>query len=183
MVGGQCTSVVDVFTPTSGVEGYKLSIPVSATPVMVIGPATGQRNYAVTLNNAQTPAANAISYQDMTCNNNPSAAPQTGEADSLEVTPPTVSARIPLGKCPVYAVQTPDNRRLFVMNRGDDTISVINTQNSTADSCVCPATGCLNRDGQWYFCHPTLPLSTTPWRPPASPRPIASSPLTQLAAA
>ena len=161
VVDGHCTSVVDVFTPTGGVETFKLSIPVSATPVMVIGPATGQRNYALTLNNAQTPTANAILYQDMTCNNNPSAVPQTGEADSLEVTPPTVSARIPLGKCPVYAVQTPDNKRLFVMNRGDDTISVINTQNNTADSCVCPATGCLNRDGQAYFCHPTLPLSTT----------------------
>lgn len=164
VVDGHCTSVVDVFTPTSGVETFKLSIPVSATPVMIIGPASGQRNYALTLNNAQTPTANAISYQDMTCNNSPSAITQTGEADSLENTPPTVSARIPLGKCPVYAVQTPDNKRLFVLNRGDDTITVINTQNNTTDGNFDADGHCIpfqNRSGQWVTCHPTLPLSLT----------------------
>jgi DNA-binding beta-propeller fold protein YncE len=33
-----------------------------------------------------------------------------------------------VGKCPVFAVESPDGKRLFVLNRGDDTISVINAR-------------------------------------------------------
>jgi DNA-binding beta-propeller fold protein YncE len=62
-----------------------------------------------------------------------------------------------LGKCPVYAVQSPDNRRVFVLNRGDDTITVINSQDNTLDAC----TPFLNQNGQMVTCHPSLPLSTT----------------------
>jgi DNA-binding beta-propeller fold protein YncE len=61
-----------------------------------------------------------------------------------------------VGKCPVYAVQSPDNRRFFVMNRGDDTVTVINSQLNTLDSC----TPFQNQSGQTVTCHPTLPLST-----------------------
>jgi DNA-binding beta-propeller fold protein YncE len=42
------------------------------------------------------------------------------------------------------------------MNRGDDTITVINAQNNTLDQC----TPYLNPSGQTVTCHPTLPLST-----------------------
>ena len=45
---------------------------------------------------------------------------------------------------------------MFVMNRGDDTITVINTQNNALDSCA----PFLNQNGQLVNCHPTLPLST-----------------------
>jgi DNA-binding beta-propeller fold protein YncE len=62
-----------------------------------------------------------------------------------------------LGKCPVYAVQSPDQRRLFVLNRGDDTITVINSQSNTLDAC----TPFINQNGQMVTCHPTLPLSLT----------------------
>jgi YVTN family beta-propeller protein len=48
-----------------------------------------------------------------------------------------------------------DGKRLFVLNRGDDTISVINVQNDTLDTC----TPFLNQAGQKVTCHPTLPLS------------------------
>jgi YVTN family beta-propeller protein len=44
-----------------------------------------------------------------------------------------------------------------VLNRGDDTISVINSQNNAIDQC---APG-VNQNGQPFTCHPTLPLSTT----------------------
>ena len=80
-----------------------------------------------------------------------------GEADALEVSTFTVSARIPVGKCPVYGVSSPDGRRVFVLNRGDDTITVINSQNNTLDQCT-PFT---NQNGQLVTCHPSLPLSTT----------------------
>ena len=106
----------------------------------------GQRNYAIT----QGAVADGVA-----CNVSPTAAP-AGEADAIEVSSNTISARIALGKCPVYAVQSPDSKRLFVLNRGSDTITVINTQNNTLNAC----TPFQNQNGQTVTCHPTLPLST-----------------------
>jgi DNA-binding beta-propeller fold protein YncE len=138
--------LVNVFTGSP--QNFKLSIPVAPTPVLLIGPSViGQRNYAIT----QGAVADGI-----TCNVSPTTAP-VGEADAIEVSSNTISARIPLGRCPVYAVQSPDNRRLFVLNRGSDTITVINTQNNTLNAC----TPFQNQSGQTVTCHPTLPLSTT----------------------
>src|SRR6185437_4443422 len=72
-----------------------------------------------------------------------------------------VSARIPVGKCPVYGVSSTDGRRVFVLNRGSDSVTVIDSQNNALDD-RCPApVGCVNQNGQTYFSHPTLPLSTT----------------------
>jgi YVTN family beta-propeller protein len=143
-------NLADVLTGSP--ETFKLSIPVAPTPVAVIGPGTGgERNYAIT----QGSVASGV-----LCNTSPTTGPP-GEADAIEVASYTVSARIPLGSCPAYALQSPDTRRLFVLNRGSDTVTVINSQNNTADNCVCPSTGCVNQGGQAYFCHPALPLSTT----------------------
>jgi YVTN family beta-propeller protein len=94
---------------------------------------------------------------DVTCNNAPSSVSQVGEADSIEVSSYTISARIPLGKCPVYGVASNDGRRVYVLNRGSDTITVINSQNNSLDECT-PFT---NQNGQPVTCHPSLPLSTT----------------------
>ena len=149
-------NVADVLTGSP--ETFKLSIPVAATPIEIVGsPILGQHNYAISLNTTATPTASALSYQDMTCNTAPSTEVQTGEADALETASFTVSARIPLGACPVYAIQSPDTRRLFVLNRGSDTVTVINSQNNTPDACT-PFT---NQNGRLVTCHPTLPLSTT----------------------
>lgn len=139
-------------------ETFKLSVPVAATPIGIFGaPLGGQREYAVSLNNVNTPSGSAIQYTDMTCNTSPSSVSQTGEADAIEVASYSVSARIPLGKCPVYAVESSDLRRMFVLNRGSDTVTVINSQNNTLDTCT-PFT---NQNGQLVTCHPTLPLSTS----------------------
>jgi DNA-binding beta-propeller fold protein YncE len=141
-------NVVDVFSGFP--QTFKLAIPVQTTPVMVAGAAlAGQRNFALSQNLPGTPTG-------VECNNTPTAEP-AGEADGIELTTLTVSSKIPVGKCPVYAVESPDNKRLFVMNRGDDTITVINSQNNTLDAC----TPFQNQSGQTVHCHPTLPLSLT----------------------
>lgn len=151
-------NVVDVLTGSSGALTFKLAIPVAPTPTVISGPPLlGQHNYSISLNNSATPAGSEIAYTDMTCNNAPSTVAQTGEADALETATFTVSARIPLGKCPVYALASSDSKRFFVLNRGSDTITVINSQNNTLNSCT-PFT---NQNGQPVTCHPTLPLSTT----------------------
>jgi hypothetical protein len=149
-------NVVDVLTGSP--ETFKLSIPVAPTPIEVIGaPILGQHNYSISMNATTTPLASAITYQNMTCNTAPATVTQAGEADSLEIASYTVSAQLPLGACPVYSIQSADSRRLFVLNRGSDTVTVINSQLNTLDSCT-PFT---NQNGQPVTCHPTLPLSTT----------------------
>jgi DNA-binding beta-propeller fold protein YncE len=158
---------VNISTPTSGLftadlngnvaddftgfpQTFKLAIPVQNTPVMIVGASLGgQRNYALSQN---LPGA----ATGVECNNTPTAEP-AGEADGIELSTLTVSSKIPVGKCPVYAVESSDDRRLFVMNRGDDTITVINAQINTLDAC----TPFQNQAGQTVNCHPTLPLSLT----------------------
>ncbi len=139
-------NVIDVLTGAP--EAFKLAIPVAPTPIGVVGPGVvGQRNYAIT----QGAVATGVD-----CNNSPTTGP-VGEADGIEIANYTVSSRIPLGKCPVFALLSPDSRRLFVLNRGDDTITVINSQNNTLNAC----TPFVDQVGRLVTCHPSLPLSTT----------------------
>jgi len=139
-------NVADVLTGSP--ETFKLAVPVAPTPIEIIGPGLiGQRNYAITQGTVSSSVA---------CNTSPTTG-SLGEADAIEIANNTVSARIPLGKCPVYALQSSDQRRLFVLNRGDDTITVINSQNNTLDAC----TPFINQHGRTVTCHPSLPLSTT----------------------
>jgi len=140
-------NVVDVLAPSTAAQSFKLAIPVAATPISVVGLGTiGQHVYSISQN---------VPF-DTTCNVSPTSVGANGEADALEVASFTVSARIPLGKCPVYAVSSTDGKRLFVLNRGSDTITVINSQNNSLDQCT-PFT---NQNGQPVTCHPSLPLST-----------------------
>ena len=155
-------SFADVFTGFP--QAFKVAIPVAATPVTIIGPGSiGQYNYAISQN-----IANPTGVE---CNTSPRTVQVNGQADALGTNAYTVSATIPLDPtnptndptgtmnalCPVYAVQSADGRRLFVLNRGSDTISVINDQNNTLDSCA----PFLNQNGQTVTCHPSLPLSTS----------------------
>src|SRR4051794_7067530 len=140
-------SVIDVLAPSTAAQSFKLAIPVATTPISVVGLGTiGQHVYSISQN---------VPF-DTTCNVAPTSVAANGEADALETTSFTVSARIPLGKCPVYGVSSTDGRRLFVLNRGSDTVTVINSQNNALDQC----TPFLNQSGQPVTCHPSLPLST-----------------------
>ncbi len=154
---------VDVLTGTP--DAFKLDVPVDETPVTAVGVATATRFYAITqgipyLTPFTIPGAAQPVDGGVACNVNPHAVGVTGMADGIETSTYTVSSHIPVGVCPDYAVGSADTRRVFVLNRGSDTISVINSQNNAIDSCVCPPTGCTNQNGQTYTCHPTLPLST-----------------------
>lgn len=138
---------IDLFQ--SSPETFKLSIPVQPTPVFVAGSGklTGQREYAVS-DGFSDPTG-------MACNVSPTTVPSHGWATPIEISSNATDTPIPVGNCPVFAVQSPDLKRLFVLNRGSDTITVIDTQNNTLDQCA-PFT---NQNGQTVTCHPTLPLS------------------------
>jgi DNA-binding beta-propeller fold protein YncE len=128
---------------------YLSSIPIAPTPVMVVGAGSGAQRYFILSQNIAAPTG-------VECNTSPTTQP-AGEATGIELSSYSSDPPIQVGKCPVYAVLSGDGKRLFVMNRGDDTISVINAQNDTLDTC----TGLVNQAGQPVTCHPTLPLSLT----------------------
>jgi YVTN family beta-propeller protein len=142
----------DVFAPSGGVQTFLIHVPVATTPVMVAGAGSGGlRNFAI--------SQNIPSPTGMECNISPTTQPD-GTVTGIETSNYAVDLpSIPVGKCPVYGVESRDGQRLFVLNRGSDTISVINTATDTLDD-QCPA-GCVNKSGsgQTYFTHPTLPLS------------------------
>jgi YVTN family beta-propeller protein len=166
-------NVIDVLTGAP--ETYKLSIPVAPLPVFMIGPSSGaQRNYSISQNST---TSSALSY-GVTCNTSAHASTttQVGEANGLETSSFTVSSQIPLGVCPVYALETPDQRRVFVFNRGSDTVTVINAQKNALDQCpvalipapggsgqpaTCPPPYNTNQAGQPITYHPNIPLSLT----------------------
>jgi DNA-binding beta-propeller fold protein YncE len=141
-------NVIDLFTSTP--EAFKLAIPVAPTPVTIAGSPTtgGQREYVI--------SQNFTDPTGVACNTAPTAQ-TTGVATPIEISTNSADAPLPLGKCPVFAVNSADQKRLFVLNRGDDTVTVINAQNNTIDAC----TPFLNQNGQTVNCHPLLPLSTT----------------------
>src|SRR5208283_166213 len=95
------------------------------------------------------------------CNTLPITVGTNGVLNGIETSTNTVSSSIPLGKCPVFGLESADTKRLFILNRGDDTVTVINSQNNTLDNQCPPPTGCVSQNGQTYFSHPALPLSTT----------------------
>lgn len=144
----------DIFTGSP--QTLQLSVPLApaSTPVFIAGGPTSntQRQYVISQNLA---GANG-----MTCNTNPTAGP-LGAATPIETSNSTLDVPIPVGRCPVFAVESSDLRRLFVLNRGDDTITVINSETNALDNDCPPPSGCVNQNGQTYFSHPVLPLSTT----------------------
>jgi DNA-binding beta-propeller fold protein YncE len=146
---------VDVFSGYP--QSFKQTIQVASTPIMILGPGTiGERNYAISQSPDSLPA-DALDTNGVDCNNNPAGVTSNGVLTPIETSSLTADTPIKVGKCPVYAVMSADGRRLFVLNRGDDTISVINVQTNALDKC----SGLISQNGQPVTCHPVLPLSTT----------------------
>jgi len=58
------------------------------------------------------------------------------DSPNTVTTSPTISATIPVGRGPVFGLMTLDNRRVFVLNQTDGTISVINAQTNALDTPV-----------------------------------------------
>jgi DNA-binding beta-propeller fold protein YncE len=163
---------VDVLTGSP--DAFKLVVPVDISPVTMEGVTTTSRYYAI----SQLIPYLSTSYSldgstvdgGVACNIDPHASGlPNGMADAIETSTYTVSAKLQVGVCPVYAVGTPDTRRVFVLNRGSDSVSVINSQNNTIDACTCPPGGCVNQNGSHFVCHPSLPLTPASGKAHAGP--------------
>lgn len=148
-------SGADVFVDnTSGPETWLKSIPLAPTPVMVVGYGNdATRFFGISQGNSLGNGNNVSSA--MACNISPATVGVNGEADVIDVSSYSISNKISLGLCPVYAVESSDTKRLFVLNRGSDTVTVIRAQDGQLDdlSYKDPNTG------RWVTAHPSLPLS------------------------
>jgi len=131
--GCPATDCVGQFTGgAGGTQALKQEIPVAPSLLNLVGNGSSARIYAISQGNSGTgpqpywgecdsPAAVA-------------ALGETGEADAIETATNTISAKLPLGVCPVYGYMTPDSLRTFIMNRGSGTITVINSQLNAIDA-------------------------------------------------
>jgi YVTN family beta-propeller protein len=94
----------------------------SQYPAYLVGNRGAQRIYAISYADSGLPAPS--------CPGSNSA----GLATGIETTTNTPSSNLPLGLCPVFGVMSPDNRRVFVLNQGSGTISVIDSQQNQIDT-------------------------------------------------
>jgi hypothetical protein len=127
----------------------KQEVFVAPSVINATGSPTGQRVYAISQGNILTP-----DFAWGACAN-PSAVSVVGEADAIETATNTISARLPLGVCPVYGITSADGQRSFILNRGSGTITVINSQLNKLDTT-------LNPSGTINLCGTTTPCNAGP---------------------
>ncbi|MEI9979487.1 MAG: YncE family protein [Edaphobacter sp.] len=105
-------SAVSQFTGQPLNLQQELAIPAGFTPLYVVGNTSTLRSYVIT----------------------PSTSGGAGQVSTIETASNTIDPTpIPVGHGPVYGVMTPDNRRAFIMNQTDGTVSVINVQTNQLD--------------------------------------------------
>jgi YVTN family beta-propeller protein len=92
-------------------------------PVNLIGNASAQRIYAISYDDGQMPPVGSCP-----------AANSRGTATGIETSTNTPSSNLALGFCPIYGVMSSDNRRVFILNQGSGTVSVIDSQQNRIDT-------------------------------------------------
>ena len=130
--GPTCQTTPCVAQMTGSPSALKQEIPVAPSLINLTGFSTGERIYAISQGNS---SGGNLAWGACAT---PGSVTTTGEADAIETTTNTVSARLPLGVCPVYGFMTQDGQRDFIMNRGSGTVTVINSQLNALDTQFSP---------------------------------------------
>ncbi len=92
-------------------------------PVNLVGNAGAQRIYAISYDDSQTPPAGSCPTTN-----------SQGTATGIETSTNTPSSNLAVGLCPIYGVMSPDSRRVFILNQGSGTVSVIDSQQNRIDT-------------------------------------------------
>ncbi len=126
---------------SSGVYQLTQQLPVPASPINLAGNSNAARVYSITQDNG----ANQVAFGDC---ETPGAVTTPGQVQSIEISTVTISRTLPVGICPVYGISSTDNNRVFILNRGSGTVTVINSQYNELDATpnrqnLDPATGTL----------------------------------------
>src|SRR6202046_4059771 len=112
---------------SSGVYQLTQQLPVPASPINLAGNSSAARIYSITQDNG----TNKVAFGDC---ETPAAVTTPGQVQSIEISTITISQTLPVGICPVYGVGSTDNNRVFILNRGSGTVTVINSQYNTLDT-------------------------------------------------
>jgi len=94
----------------SSPPALRQELPVGPNVVYVAGVANAPRIYAISQNTGGN-----------------------GQVTPIETATNTTDTPIPVGQQPVYGVMTADGRRAFILNRGSNTVSVVNAQTNQLD--------------------------------------------------
>ena len=100
------------FANAGNAPSLRQQLPVPANPAYIVGNTNSPRLYTLSAGNGSA----------------------NGQAAAIETATNTILTPISVGVDPVYGVMTADNNRAFVMNRGSNTVSVINTQTNALDA-------------------------------------------------
>lgn len=96
---------------SSSPPALRQELPVGPNVVYIAGVANAPRIYAISQN-----------------------ASGNGQVTPIETASNTTDTPIPVGQGPVYGVMTGDGRRAFILNRGSNSVSVINAQTNQLDT-------------------------------------------------
>jgi DNA-binding beta-propeller fold protein YncE len=110
---------IDQLVSTPPALKQQLAVPAGYSPIYVVGQSSGSRAYALS---QAIGGASGVT------------AGGAGVASAIELSGNTISATIPVGSGPVYGVMTVDQRRVFILNQSDGTVTVINAQNNALDT-------------------------------------------------
>ena len=112
---------------SSGIYQLTQQLPVPASPITVVGTSSAARVYSITQDNG----SKTVAFGDC---ETPSQVTTQGQVQSIEISTVTISRTLPVGICPVYGVGSTDNNRVFILNRGSGTVTVINSQFNELDT-------------------------------------------------
>jgi YVTN family beta-propeller protein len=112
---------------TSGVYQLTQQLAVPASPITLAGNASAARVYSITQDNG----SNTVAYGDC---QTPANVTTPGQVQAIETSTVTISRTLPVGICPVYGIGSSDNLRVFILNRGSGTVTVINSQFNVLDT-------------------------------------------------
>lgn len=118
------SSVAQLLSTSTPSLRQELPIALGYSPVYIAGLANGPRSYVLSQSNT---------------------AGAPGQVSAIDTATTTITTIIPVGVAPVYGVMTADGNRAFVLNKGSNSVSVINAQSNTAD-----------------VSHPSIPVGTAP---------------------
>jgi DNA-binding beta-propeller fold protein YncE len=103
---------IDQLTGTPPALKQELPIASGYSPIYVVGNAGAARAYAISQSTTGGP----------------------GQVSAIETGGNTISTTLPVGRGPVYGVMTVDDRRAFILNQTDGTVTVINEQTNALDT-------------------------------------------------
>jgi YVTN family beta-propeller protein len=112
---------------SSGVYQLTQQLPVPASPINLAGNSSAVRVYSITQDNG----SGKVAFGDC---ETPAAVTTPGQVQSIEIATATISNTLPVGICPVYGIASTDNNRVFILNRGSGTVTVINSPFNTLDT-------------------------------------------------